>query len=166
VPVRYMCSGRSRKSGTRKRPLREEPEVAHHLRAYLIATLADGRAHGRVQVFRLRAEFSRHFFDGGARHSRSCAAPSGMNGRNRPGPRIGNQNGHAIRRTHSDPPSDFVRDQRVALALAVREAVAPKYNIRVNLAQRQGRVGREPITRVPCTERMVEPFEFKQRRTL
>jgi hypothetical protein len=89
-----------------------------------------------------------------------------MNCRNRPGPRIGNQNGHAIRRAHSDPPPDFIGDQRVALALAVGEAIAPKYNIRVNLPQRQGRVGREPITRVPCAERMVEPFEFKQRRTL
>jgi hypothetical protein len=89
-----------------------------------------------MDIARLSAEIAVHFFNRLPNDVGKCAAPSGMHGRHCPRTGIEKQNGNAIRRADSDALPNIIRDQRIAFAFAILQAVRVVYPIRVNLSKR------------------------------
>src|ERR1035438_8267251 len=91
-------------------------EMCRHLRAHLVAALADTRTDCGMQVRGARPEAPAHGGDSIRHDARRRAAPAGVHRCHRPPPLIHQQNGNAIRRLDGHHAAWLVLDQRVAFA--------------------------------------------------
>jgi hypothetical protein len=90
-------------------------EVRDEPLPHLITARSDARPDRGDEISRLAAVFQSQRFNPSLHGAGCCAPPTGVNRRDRPGPAIGEQNGHAISRPHSQRQRWIVADRNVGL---------------------------------------------------
>ena len=89
-------------------------ESVHQLTAHFVAARSDAWADSDDQVRWLRAELTCQRLHGGGGHSRSRAAPSGMNGCHGTAPGIGQEQGDAVGSPNGNREVSVIRDESIA----------------------------------------------------
>ncbi len=85
----------------------------------LITAVTNARPDGGVDIRGSSTELTSHLFDCGFNYFSSGPAPAGMNGRDGAVAAIEQQDGNTIRGSNADALPNLVRDQSIALALAI-----------------------------------------------